>query len=57
MLRQSLKGLGADTNTLLEMAEIAPNLRAEEIEVHDFVRLANSLAQLRSNSHPQKNHD
>ena len=57
MLRQSLKGLGADTNTLLEMADIAPNLRAEEIEVHDFVRLANSLAQLRSNTHPQKSHD
>jgi 16S rRNA (adenine1518-N6/adenine1519-N6)-dimethyltransferase len=57
MLRQSLKGLGVDANTLLEISKIEPTLRAEEIQVHDFVRLANSLAELRSSSQQNQNHD
>jgi len=57
MLRQSLKGLGVDTGKLLDMAEIAPNLRAEEIQVEDFVRLANSLVYLRSSPQTQQSHD
>lgn len=43
MLRQSLKGLGADPLALLEAAGIAPTARAEEIDVAGFVRLANAL--------------
>ncbi len=44
MLRQSLKGLGADPLALLDAASIAPTARAEEIDVGGFVRLANALA-------------
>ena len=54
MLRQSLKGLGVDASLLLEAAQITPTLRAEEIQVADFVRLANSLAQLRSSPTPKE---
>lgn len=46
MLRQSLKSLG-DAAALLAAAEIAPEKRAEEIDVAGFVRLANALVALR----------
>ena len=51
MLRQSLKGLGVDAGVLLEAAKITPTLRAEEVEVEGFVRLANALAKLRLQPH------
>jgi 16S rRNA (adenine1518-N6/adenine1519-N6)-dimethyltransferase len=47
MLRQSLKTLG-DAGGLLAEAGIAPEKRAEEIDVAGFVRLANALAIRRS---------
>jgi 16S rRNA (adenine1518-N6/adenine1519-N6)-dimethyltransferase len=47
MLRQSLKALG-DASTLLAEAGIAPERRAEEIDVAGFVRLANATALRRS---------
>ena len=40
MLRQSLKQLLADPEPLLEAAGIAGNLRAEDLSVKDFARLA-----------------
>ena len=48
MLRQSLKALGglfahADPAALLAAAGIAPTLRAEEVDVAGFVRLANAV--------------
>lgn len=43
MLRQSLKSLGADPAALLEHAGIEPTLRAENVPVEGFVRLANSF--------------
>lgn len=48
MLRQSLKGLSArgapvEPAVLLEAAGIGPTLRAEEVDVAGFVRLANAL--------------
>jgi 16S rRNA (adenine1518-N6/adenine1519-N6)-dimethyltransferase len=43
MLRSSLKSLGADTETLLQKADIAPTARAEELRVEDFCRLASLL--------------
>jgi 16S rRNA (adenine1518-N6/adenine1519-N6)-dimethyltransferase len=43
MLRQSLKSLGVDTESLLNTAGIAPTARAEEISVDGFVALANVL--------------
>jgi 16S rRNA (adenine1518-N6/adenine1519-N6)-dimethyltransferase len=46
MLRQSLRQLG-DAGTLLAEAEIAPEKRAEEIDVVGFIRLANTLDRLR----------
>ena len=51
MLRQSLKALpprGAafDVAALLEAAQIAPNLRAEEVDVEGFVRMARAYAAL-----------
>jgi 16S rRNA (adenine1518-N6/adenine1519-N6)-dimethyltransferase len=46
MLRQSLKQLG-DAAALLAAAEIAPERRAEEIDVAGFVRLANALERIR----------
>jgi len=41
MLRQSLKTLGVDANSLLEQAGINPTARAEEISVDGFVAMAN----------------
>ncbi len=41
MLRQSLKSLGVDAGALLEKAGIEPTLRAENVPVEGFVRLAN----------------
>lgn len=40
MLRQSLKQLGGDPEALLSAAGIASNLRAEQLSVQDFARLA-----------------
>ena len=39
MLRASLKGLGGEA--LLETAEIDPTIRAEQLDIEGFVRLAN----------------
>jgi 16S rRNA (adenine1518-N6/adenine1519-N6)-dimethyltransferase len=50
MLRQSLKPLGVEPMTLLEMAAIEPTARAEDIPVDGFVALARSLASMRANS-------
>jgi 16S rRNA (adenine1518-N6/adenine1519-N6)-dimethyltransferase len=44
MLRQSLKTLGVDANSLLEQAGIDPTARAEEIPVDGFVDMANIFA-------------
>jgi len=43
MLRQSLKGLGADPIALCEIAGLDPTARAETIPVEGFVALANAL--------------
>jgi 16S rRNA (adenine1518-N6/adenine1519-N6)-dimethyltransferase len=40
MLRSSLKGLAADSAGLLSAAGIDPSLRAEQLAVADFCRLA-----------------
>jgi 16S rRNA (adenine1518-N6/adenine1519-N6)-dimethyltransferase len=40
MLRASLKQLGPDVEALLEASGIAGNLRAEDLSVKDFARLA-----------------
>jgi 16S rRNA (adenine1518-N6/adenine1519-N6)-dimethyltransferase len=40
MLRSSLKQLGSDVDALLEASGIAGNLRAEDLGVKDFARLA-----------------
>lgn len=48
MLRQSLKGLGADPAQLLEAAGLEPTARAEEIEVAGFAALARALHDLDS---------
>jgi 16S rRNA (adenine1518-N6/adenine1519-N6)-dimethyltransferase len=44
MLRQSLKSLSVDANSLLEQAGIDPTARAEEIPVDGFVAMANIFA-------------
>jgi hypothetical protein len=41
MLRQSLKSLGVDANSLLAQAGIDPTARAEEISIDGFVAMAN----------------
>ncbi len=50
MLRQSLKSFassrGLETGALLEAAGIEPTLRAEEVDVAGFVRLARAAAQV-----------
>jgi 16S rRNA (adenine1518-N6/adenine1519-N6)-dimethyltransferase len=43
MLRQSLKSLGVDVNTLLEMSGIEGTSRAEEIDVAGFVALTHNF--------------
>lgn len=40
MLRSSLKSLSVDTLALLEKAQIDPTLRAEQLHIEDFCRLA-----------------
>ncbi|HWL06550.1 MAG TPA: 16S rRNA (adenine(1518)-N(6)/adenine(1519)-N(6))-dimethyltransferase RsmA [Xanthobacteraceae bacterium] len=47
MLRQSLKPLGVEPQTLLDAAGIAPTARAEEIPVEGFVAMTNALAAIR----------
>lgn len=46
MLRQSLKSLGVDAGALLESAGIEPTLRAENVPVDAFVKLANEYARM-----------
>lgn len=43
MLRQSLKSLGVDPQSLFEKTGIDPEARAETLRVEDFVALANAL--------------
>lgn len=43
MLRASLRGLGVDAETLLQRAGLAPTLRAEQVPVSGFCRLAQVL--------------
>jgi len=54
MLRQSLRALGADPQSILAAAGIDPAARAEEISVEGFVALANALRRHGSFSVPQK---
>ena len=44
MLRSSLKTLVADTTLLIEKAGLSPSMRAEEVDVAGFCRLAKVLA-------------
>lgn len=44
MLRASLKALEPQAETMLESLGIAPTLRAEDLDIADFVRIANALA-------------
>lgn len=44
MLRSSLKTLVADTSSLIEQAGLNPSMRAEEVDVAGFCRLARALA-------------
>lgn len=44
MLRGSLKGVTGAPETVLEAAGLAPTMRAEEVDVAGFCRLANALA-------------
>ena len=46
MLRQSLKSLGVDAGALLAATGIEPTVRAEEISVEGFVRLARAFAEM-----------
>ena len=46
MLRQSLRTLGVDVVTLLEMAGIVPTRRAEELTIEEFCALARSVEHL-----------
>jgi 16S rRNA (adenine1518-N6/adenine1519-N6)-dimethyltransferase len=46
MLRQSLKPLGVDAETLLAAAGVAPTARAEELSVVEFCALGRALAEL-----------
>jgi 16S rRNA (adenine1518-N6/adenine1519-N6)-dimethyltransferase len=48
MLRQSLRSLGGDPETLLTAAEIAPTARAEELTVAQFAALAQALEKQRT---------
>jgi 16S rRNA (adenine1518-N6/adenine1519-N6)-dimethyltransferase len=50
MLRQSLRPLGADPQSILAAAGIAPAARAEEISVEGFVALANALDAMREHA-------
>ncbi len=43
MIRSSLKALGRDTEALIAAAHLRPDLRAEEIDVAGFCRLAHHL--------------
>jgi 16S rRNA (adenine1518-N6/adenine1519-N6)-dimethyltransferase len=50
MLRQSLRPLGADAQSILAAASIDPAARAEEISVEGFVALANALDAMREHA-------
>jgi len=47
MLRRSLTALGVDTGQLLEISEIPPTARAEEIDIEGFCALARAYHNLR----------
>ncbi len=47
MLRSSLKSLTIDTETLLKNSNINPNLRAEQLSLEDFARLAYTISHLK----------
>ncbi|WP_416898587.1 MAG: 16S rRNA (adenine(1518)-N(6)/adenine(1519)-N(6))-dimethyltransferase RsmA [Minwuia sp.] len=47
MLRQSLKGLGADASALLDAAGIDPTRRAETLSIKEFCALARAFQALR----------
>ncbi len=44
MLRSSLKALGVDTSSLIQEAGLNPTMRAEEVDVSGFCRLAKAFA-------------
>jgi len=44
MLRSSLKTLGGDPAALIEQAGLQPNMRAEEVDVAGFCRLAKAIS-------------
>ncbi len=44
MLRSSLKTLGGDAAALIEQAGLEPNMRAEEVDVAGFCRLAKAVS-------------
>jgi 16S rRNA (adenine1518-N6/adenine1519-N6)-dimethyltransferase len=46
MLRQSLRSLGVDAQTLLASAGIEPTRRAEELSIAEFAGLANAFASI-----------
>jgi 16S rRNA (adenine1518-N6/adenine1519-N6)-dimethyltransferase len=48
MLRQSLKSLGKDAETLCRAAGLAPTARAEELSVEKFAALARALSDTRA---------
>ena len=48
MLRSSLKSVGVDAEALLAAAGIDPTLRAEDVPVEGFVRMAERLCGLRA---------
>ncbi len=51
MLRASLRALGPDSEGLLAAAGLEPTLRAEQIDVAGFCRLARSHAARRAGAH------
>jgi 16S rRNA (adenine1518-N6/adenine1519-N6)-dimethyltransferase len=52
MLRASLKSLFQDSETVLGELGINPELRAEQIEVSDFARIAVNLASRHATDRP-----
>jgi 16S rRNA (adenine1518-N6/adenine1519-N6)-dimethyltransferase len=46
MLRSSLKALGGDTEAMIRAAGLKPEMRAEQVDVAGFCRLAEAYEQL-----------
>ncbi len=57
MLRSSLRSLGPFSDTMIEMAQLAPTARAEEISVEGFAALARALSACRQASSVRTNPD